>query len=156
MKRFISLIAVLVMVVSFGIYVIANNRFVSNVPEISDIPTEDRSFQLTEYDGEVKITAEEAEEVARAFWSGLKDVDVLSVEKLSWTYGTKVFSEESFEKNPQLKKIGYPKDLPVYVVEFEKSAVSLSQEDNNRQYVIVDADSGVVLLSYSAKSRDDI
>ena len=65
-----------------------------------------------------------------------------------WTYGEVEFSEAALAANPALAKTGQPKDLPVYIVDF----AAASEGADKNLYVIVDATTGYVLMSYNSTS----
>jgi|GEM_PF-1075214 len=121
-------------------------------PQIYD----DNRFQLNPLDSEdaLAITYEQALEAAKKY-AGITDNSTLrGVNPYMWTYGAEVFGEEALKANSELAAVGYPKDLPVYVVDFfveNQQSAALDRTAKNL-YIIVDAKTGIVLMSYTGTS----
>ena len=70
-----------------------------------------------------------------------------SVSPCSLTYPNAILTSESLQANPKLTEVGYPKDLPIYMVSF------FGESDlADYIYVVVDAETGFVLMSYRGTS----
>ena len=69
-----------------------------------------------------------------------------SLSPCSWTYPNAKLSTDAIQANSQLATVGYPKDLPVYVVSFGH------RNSSELTFVIVDAETGIVLMSFSGMS----
>ncbi|MDR1101432.1 MAG: hypothetical protein LBL34_03650 [Clostridiales bacterium] len=122
-------------------------------------------IQLQEYKrDEAIITKERAINAVMADFPELADKQLVSVDVKAMTFGGySMFTEEALNKNPELKERGYLENTPVYIVEFDGVQISRSGgtfvSDEKReadvltkQFVIVDAKTGVTLLTYHAKT----
>lgn len=124
-------------------------------------------IQITEYYGKSQvITSDEATKSAIKEFPELSGKPVNSNELVAFTFGSyTLFGEEALEKNPELQAKGYLENAPVYVVEFgdlhikRSGPPSITDEEREKtaltkQFVVVDAKSACVLLSYNSNSRD--
>ncbi len=124
-------------------------------------------IQITEYYEKSKvITPDEAAKSAIKEFPELSGKPINSNELVSFTFGGyNLFSEEALKNNSELKAKGYLENTPVYIVEFgdlyitRSGSPSITNEEREKtaltkQFVVVDAKSACVLLSYNSNSRD--